>query len=196
MLLFCPFTLPKKCLFLQCFQDSSTQTTIGTMSDLNTNATVTLMVNGRQAREMLDQLKAKANQLETAIDKARRSGDKATLKSLKKELRDTNQLMKQIQSSEATAEQVLKRLDQATPRQLNQTLAQLRKQLNSIERGSEAWNAQVAKIKLVKAELARVNAELREGESRWSRFNRIVNDWQTTIMGAAAAVTGLVMAGR
>ena len=50
------------------------------MSELNTNATVTLTVNGRQAQEMLDNLKQKATQLETAIDKARRSGAKASLK--------------------------------------------------------------------------------------------------------------------
>jgi len=166
------------------------------MSDLNTNATVTLMVNGRQAKEMLEQLKVKADQLEAAIEKAKRSGDKATLKNLKKELRDTNQLMKQIQSSEATAEQVLKRLDQATPKQLNQALTVLRRQLNGIERGSEAWNAQVAKIKAVKAELDKVNAELRQSEPLLQRMNRGFNEWSATIATAAAAVTGLVMAGR
>ena len=166
------------------------------MSDLNTNATVTLTVNGRQAAQMLDNLKVKATQLETAIDKARQSGDKASLKRLQRELNQTNAQIRQIQSATATAEDVLRRLDRATPKQLNQTLTVLRRQLNGIERGSEAWNSQVAKIKAVKRELERVNAELREGESRWSRFNRIVNDWQTTIMGAAAAVTGLIMAGR
>ena len=139
------------------------------MSELNTNATVTLTVNGRQAQEMLDNLKIKATQLEASIDKARRAGDKTTLKRLQKELNQTNAQIKQIQSATATAEEVLRRLDRATPKQLNQTLTVLRRQLNGIERGSEAWTAQVAKIKAVKAELDRVNAELRQSETLLQR---------------------------
>ena len=166
------------------------------MSELNTNATVTLTVNGRQAQEMLDNLKQKATQLEAAIDKARRSGDKATLKHLQKELNQTNAQIKQIQSATATAEDVMRRLDRATPKQLNQTLSLLRRQLNGIERGSEAWTAQVAKIKAVKAELNRVNAEFRHSETLLQRINRGINEWGATIAGATAAVTGLIMAGR
>lgn len=123
------------------------------MSELNTNATVTLTVNGRQAQEMLDNLKQKATQLEAAIDKARRSGDKATLKRLQKELNQTNAQIKQIQSATASAEDVLRRLDRATPKQLNQTLTVLRRQLNGIERDSEAWNIQVQKIQRVRLRL-------------------------------------------
>ncbi len=93
-------------------------------------------------------------------------------------------------------EKVLRNLDKATPKELNKTLSTLKKQLNGIERGTTEWNRQCEAIKRVKHELERVNADLREGEGRWQRFNRIVNDWQTTIMGAAAAVTGLIMAGR
>ena len=166
------------------------------MSELNTNATVTLTVNGRQAQEMLDNLKQKATQLETAIDKARRSGDKATLKRLQKELNQTNAQIKQIQSATASAEDVMRRLDRATPKQLNQTLTVLRRQLNGIERDSEAWNIQVQKIQRVKAEIDRVNAELRQSESLLQRLNRGFNEWGGAIATAAAAVTGLVMAGR
>ena len=97
------------------------------MSEINTNATVTLTVNGRQAAEMLDSLKQKANQLEASIDKARRNGDKATLKRLQKELHQTNAQIKQIQSATASADDVLRRLDKATPKQLNQTLTVLRR---------------------------------------------------------------------
>jgi thiamine kinase-like enzyme len=134
------------------------------MSELNTNATVTLTVNGRQAQEMLDNLKQKATQLETAIDKARRSGDKASLKRLQKELNQTNAQIKQIQSATASAEDVMRRLDRATPKQLNQTLSLLRRQLNGIERGSEAWTAQVAKIKAVADEMCLGQRLYREGK--------------------------------
>ena len=166
------------------------------MSSINTNATVTLTVNGKQAQEMLDNLKRKSQDLEKAIENAAKAGNKQNLKKLQRELRQTNRQIEQIESATVGVEKVLHNLDKATPKELNKTLTTLKKQLNGIERGTTEWNRQCEAIKRVKHELERVNADLREGEGRWQRFNRIVNDWQTTIMGAAAAVTGLVMAGR
>ena len=166
------------------------------MSSINANATVTLTVNGKQAQEMLDNLKKKSQDLEKAIENAAKAGNKQNLKKLQRELRQTNRQIEQIESATVGVEKVLHNLDKATPKELNKTLTTLKKQLNGIERGTTEWNRQCEAIKRVKHELERVNADLREGEGRWQRFNRIVNDWQTTIMGAAAAVTGLVMAGR
>ena len=166
------------------------------MSELNTKATVTLQVNGQQAEQTLQQLKNNALQLESAIARAAASGNKTDLKRLRRELTDTKRQIREIESASSQVEQVLKRLDRATPKELSRTLATLNKQLDYMERGSDAWNSHVEKIKRVKAEIASVNEDLRNQEGLWSRFNRTINDWQTTIMGAAAAMTGLVMAGR
>lgn len=166
------------------------------MSDLNTRATVTLHVNGQQAEQTLLQLKNNALQLETAIAKAAAAGNKTDLKRLRKELTDTKRQIREIESATMQVENVMARLDKATPKELSRTLATLNKQLDYMERGSVAWNAHVEKIRKVKAEIAAVNNEIRTQEGFWSRFNRTLNDWQTTIMGAIAAVTGLIMAGR
>ena len=166
------------------------------MSSINANAQVTLTVNGKQAEDMLTKLKAKAQGLEESIAKAAAAGNKADLRKLQKELRNTKRQIDQIESATVGVEEVMKHLDHATPKELNRTLSTLRKQLNGIERGTEAWDAQTKKIRQVRAELDKVNSELREGEGFWDKFNRKLNDWQTTIAGAAAAVTGLVMAGR
>lgn len=166
------------------------------MSDLNTRATVTLQVNGQQAEQTLQHLKNNALQLESAIAKAAAAGNKTDLKLLRKELTDTKRQIREIESSTMQVEHVISRLDRATPKELSRTLATLNKQLDYMERGSKAWNAHVEKIRQVKAELAAVSNEVRVQEGFWTRFNRTMNDWQTTIMGAAAAVTGLVMAGR
>ena len=166
------------------------------MSNINSNATVTLTVNGKQAQDMLDGLKKKSQDLEKAISKAAAAGNKADLKKLQRELKQTNRQIQQIESATVGVEKVMRNLDKATPKELNKTLQTLKKQLNGIERGTEEWHKQCDAIKRVKAEIDKVNMELRESEGRWSKFNRIINEWQTTIMGAAAAVTGLVMAGR
>ena len=166
------------------------------MSDFTTRATVTLQVNGQSAQQTLQQLRDNALRLETAIAKAAAAGNKTDLRRLRRELTDTKRQIREIESATTQVEEVLRHLDSATPKELQSTLQNLNRQLNYIERGSSAWVEHTQKIKAVKAEIAKVNAELRDQEGFWTRFNRVMNDWQTTIMGAAAAITGLIMAGR
>ena len=166
------------------------------MSDLTSRATVDLLINGQQAQQTLAQLRQNALQLETAIAKAAASGNKTDLKRLRKELTDTKRQIREIESATQQVEHVMRNLDKATPRELNQTLSTLNRQLNYMQRGSTAWNAQVEKIRLVKAELATVNSQLRQQQSVWERLEATVNKWQMSIMAGAAAVTGLVMEGR
>lgn len=166
------------------------------MSNLTSQATVDLLINGQQAQQTLAQLRQNALQLETAIAKAAASGNKTDLKRLRKELTDTKRQIREIESATQQVEHVMRNLDKATPRELNQTLSTLNKQLNYMQRGSAQWNAQVEKIRLVKAELATVNNQLKQQQSIWERMEATVNKWQMTIMAGAAAVTGLVMAGR
>ena len=166
------------------------------MSNINTNATVTLTVNGKQAEDMLLKLKSQAANLEKAIEKAAAAGNKQQLTKLKRELRETNRQISQIENAAKGVEHVLQRLDETSPKELNRTLSQLKRNLNGLERGSEEWNRQCEAIKRVKAEIAKVNSQLRENESLWERMNRKLNDWQTALAGIAAAITGIIMAGR
>lgn len=166
------------------------------MANYSTSANVILTVNGRQAQKMLSQLEKDAKRLEQGIAKAARAGDKATMKKLQRELNSTRKTMEQLKGTASTADVVLRRLDKASPKQLNQALKQLQQQLNGIQRGTPAWDAHVAKIRMVKAELQKVNATLATQKSLWSRMNTWLNNAQTAIMAVAAAVTGLVMAGR
>lgn len=166
------------------------------MANYTSTANVVLSVNGKQAQQVLSTLQREASNLEKKIAKAATAGDKATMRKLQRELSNTNRMITQLQGSAATADQVLRRLDKASPRELNKTLKTLQSQLNGIQRGTAAWDAHVAKIKAVKTELQKVNATLATQQSRWDRMNMWLNNAQTFIMGLAAAITGLVMAGR
>lgn len=170
------------------------------MSDINANATVTLTVNGKQAQNMLEQLKRQASDLEDKITKAAAAGDKVQLKKFQRELKQTRRQIGQIESATQGVENVLKRLDKASPKELNRTLKELKRSLNGIERGTNEWNKQCESIKRVKAEIANVNEELRETEKEnvglVDRINDFVDKWGNIIAGAAAVGTGLVLAGR
>lgn len=170
------------------------------MSDINANATVTLTVNGKQAQNMLEQLKRQASDLEDKITKAAAAGDKVQLKKFQRELKQTRRQIGQIESATQGVENVLRRLDKASPKELSRTLKELKKSLNGIERGTDEWNKQCESIKRVKAEIANVNEELRETEKEHvglvERINGFVDKWGNIIAGVAAVGTGLVMAGR
>ena len=170
------------------------------MSDINANATVTLTVNGKQAQNMLEQLKRQASDLEDKITKVAAAGDKVQLKKFQRELKQTRRQIGQIESATQGVENVMKRLDKASPKELNRTLKELKRSLNGIERGTDEWNKQCESIKRVKAEIANVNEELRETEKEnvglVDRINGFVDKWGNIIAGAAAVGTGLVMAGR
>lgn len=170
------------------------------MSDINANATVTLTVNGKQAQNMLEQLKRQASDLEDKITKAAAAGDKVQLKKFQRELKQTHRQIGQIESATQGVENVMKRLDKASPKELNRTLKELKKSLNGIERGTDEWNKQCESIKRVKAEIANVNEELRETEKEHvglvDRINGFVDKWGNIIAGVAAVGTGLVLAGR
>ena len=170
------------------------------MSDINANATVTLTVNGKQAQNMLEQLKRQASDLEDKITKAAAAGDKVQLKKFQRELKQTRRQIGQIESATQGVENVMKRLDKASPKELNRTLKELKRSLNGIERGTDEWNKQCESIKRVKVEIANVNEELRETEKEnvglVDRINGFVDKWGNIIAGVAAVGTGLVLAGR
>lgn len=166
------------------------------MANYSSTANVVLSVNGRQAQKMLAQLEKDARRLEKQIAKAAVAGDKATMKKLQCELKSTQRMMEQLKGSSASVDGTLRRLDKATPKELNKALKLLQQQLNGIQRGTAAWDVQIAKIRAVKAELQKVNATLATQKSLWSRMNTWLNNAQTAIMAVVAAVTGLIMAGR
>lgn len=166
------------------------------MANYTSTANVVLSVNGKQAQQMLSSLEKDAKRLERQIAAASKAGDKASMKKLQRELNQTNRLMNQLKGASASTERILSRLDKATPKELNKTLRQLKNELNGIERGTAAWDAQIAKIKAVRAEIDSVNDAMREGDSLSDRVAEWLNKWQMALVAVGAAITGLVMAGR
>ena len=162
----------------------------------NNDTTVGLYINGKQAEKTLAILQKEAENLGKQLEEAVRRGDKAAQKELNKSLKDVNQTIKQVQSSTKNVADVMARLDKATPHELRKTLTTLNNQLKHIERGSSAWNEHVAKIQLVKAELDKVNAEMKQSESLLVRMRNGIQNWGAMAAGAVAAFSGVVMAGK
>lgn len=166
------------------------------MSDFSSNSTINLSVNGQGVEEKLKKYEKQLVELRNKAQHAAEIGDKGTLQKTQKEIRKVENEMRKVRTATANVEDTLRNLDKATPKQLKKDLQTLKAQLNGLERGSEAWNAHVQKIKLLQIELKKINGEMKVQEGFWDRLNRKMNDWQTTLAAGAAAVTGFVMAGR
>jgi len=153
-------------------------------------------LNGKQAEQELKQLRDRAESLRQKLEEAFRSGTKESQKYFQQELKKTNADLRRMESGTKAVERTLQQLNRATPNDLNRALRFLQGELKNIERGSAAWNAQVAKIRQVRAELDKVNAEMKQSESFFTRMKNTVNGWGASIAAGAAALTGLVAAGK
>lgn len=165
------------------------------MSDTVTRAVIQTEVGGNAGTE-LERLRKRAEDLKDALAEAWKTGDTAAQKKLDKALKETQRQIRTIQNDMVNVEQILKRLDKATPKELRQTLRSLEKDLKNIERGSKAWDEQTKKIKAVRTELAKIKAETQEHVSLWNRFAKKMFDWGAAIQTVMAAFTGITMTAR
>lgn len=69
------------------------------MSNISTQATVNLTINGQQPIQVLQQLRQNALQLESAIARAAAAGNRTDLRRLRRELSDTRRQIREIESS-------------------------------------------------------------------------------------------------
>lgn len=166
------------------------------MSDFSSNSTINLSVNGQGVEEKLKKYQKQLVELREKAQRAAEIGDKGTLQKTQKEIRKVESEMRKVRTATANVEDTLRNLDKATPKTLKKDLQTLKSQLNGLERGSEAWNAHIEKIKILKAELNKINGEMKLTEGFWDTLNRKMNDWQTSLAAGAAALTGVIMAGR
>ena len=162
----------------------------------NNSVSVSLRINGKDAENELSRLKQEVDSLRTAFIKAGEAGDRAMAEKFRKEIKKTEAEIRKMESGTKACQRVFAQLDKASPADLQRALKFLNSELKNIERGSAAWTAQTEKIRRVKAELDKVNAELRQSEGMFARMKNTVNDWGASIAASAAAMAGLVAAGK
>lgn len=146
------------------------------MSGIRDTATVTLNVNGAQAKQMMSELEQKITDTKKKIsDLKANMADPKDIQKARKELKNYEKQLDEVRSATEGVESALSNLDSATPRQLEKALRTLNRQLKDMTPGSETWGSHIEKIKELKARLAEVKNETREQESIWSKFK----NWAT-----------------
>ena len=157
---------------------------------------VRFSVNNKEAVVALDEVKNRLKSLEQAWVKAASTGDKEMRDKIQKRINETKREMRQLESGTKAVERVMAQLNKATPVDLNRALKHLQAELKTIERGTPAWDAHIQKIRQVKAEIDKVNAEMKESESFLVRMRNGIQNWGAMAAGAVAGLTGVVVAGK
>lgn len=141
------------------------------MSGIRDTATVTLNVNGAQAKQMMSELEQKVSDTKKKISDLKASmADAKDIEKARKELKSYEKQLDEVRSATQGVESALSNLDSATPRQLEKALRTLNRQLKDMPPGSETWDSHIEKIKELKARLAEIKDETLGQETLWEKF--------------------------
>lgn len=141
------------------------------MSGIRDTATVTLNVNGAQAKQMMSDLEQKVSDTKKKISDLKAAmADPKDIEKARKELKAYEKQLDEVRSATQGVESALGNLDSATPRQLEKALRTLNRQLKDMPPGSETWDSHIEKIKELKARLAEIKDETNEQETLWDKF--------------------------
>lgn len=162
---------------------------------IHEKATVELQVNGEQARKEMQLMEQHALSLKARIVEAQNAGDTKKVKQLQKELKETNTALRAMRDNARNIDAAMNNIGLATPKELRRLLKDIDAKLNSghIARGSEEWKKYQAQLKLVNAEIRKVNDEIKETEGWLTRFNNRLAKWGALAASGIAAITGISM---
>ena len=145
--------------------------------------TIELIINNEQAKKRLEELKVKFEDLKVKREKALNAGDSKGLEVYTREMRKVEKEMQRIETRANVMGQALRNLDKSAPNELQRTIRELQRELNSgkVQRGSEEWKSLTRAIRETKQELANVNTEIK-AVTKQPLSDRIA-DWSTKWVG-------------
>lgn len=140
------------------------------MSNYTDKTTVSLFVNGEQAKDEMEKLRKKAEDLDKQLQAAMTAGDKKKAKSLQRELDQVNKAFNRTESAAKGTGVVLNNLSNSSIHGLRNALKYLRREMSMTKPDTERWRDLANKIDSVKSRLKELNYEVEGSNSTWSKF--------------------------
>lgn len=150
-------------------------------------------LNATEAKNQLDALTKKVQDLERARDKALSEGkDTKFVKELNKQLKQASAELKSYETNVKTTIDTLNNLSDATVGEIEKAIRAIRKEMKAVSDPTEY--AKLNKhLESLKGRLADIRGEAKQGLPLFERMNNTFNKWQGSILAAAGALTGLTM---
>lgn len=141
--------------------------------------TVELIINNEKAAKKLTELERQMDIIAQKKEQAMRMGDWDGVKNATREAKKLERQMEGVRSRAESVGKVLANLDKATPKQLQNTIKQIERTLNSgtIERGSKEWQMMTEQLRRCKQQLSDVNKEMQAVGSNSDRFAKWGQKW-------------------
>lgn len=141
--------------------------------------TVELIINNEKAAKKLTELERQMDIIAQKKEQAMRMGDWDGVKNATREAKKLERQMEGVRSRAESVGKVLANLDKATPKQLQNTIKQIERTLNSgtIERGSKEWRMMTEQLRRCKQQLSDVNKEMSAAGSNSDRFAKWGQKW-------------------
>ena len=160
---------------------------------LNEQATVTLSINGDDAKKKLEDLRKQASNLSEAIRKAYEAGDDKTAKKLTTEYRKTQSEISKTAKAAENLNTAMNDLSSAKPKELRKALAAINKEMESpaVKRGSKEWEQYNQQLIRVKAELAKINAEQKAAAPLATRLGDAFGRLKGLAIAGGVGIAGL-----
>ena len=169
--------------------------------------TVRLVINSDQAKQKLDDINKRLEEARKKKQEAFERGDAEGISAYTKEIQKLEREARKMQTRAQVVERTLRNLDRATPKELNDTIKELNRQLNSgaVERGSEQWKSLTKAISDAKRELNQIRKEQEKATEadnekkgfaawgqRWVGLTSIINTATNAVSNFMGTLDGYV----
>lgn len=150
-------------------------------------------LNATEARNQLDALTKKVNDLQKARDKALAEGkDTKFVKELNKELKQASAELRSYETNVKATIDTLNNLSEATVGEIEKAIRAIKKEMKQVSDPAE-YKKLNQHLESLKGKLADIRGEVKQSVPLIERINNAFNKWQGSILAAVGALTGLTM---
>ena len=161
--------------------------TTGMSTQEQANVKVTL--NNEEAKRELDQLNDRIRKLIELKKKAEAEGDVKGFKKIEAELKKANREAKKYEKQMYDIDAALKNINGASWNELKRAEAALVQQTKGLNRETKEFISKSAQLKLVRNEIASINAQQRASTDMWGRMSTSGSNFVSGIMGKLVGIT-------
>lgn len=160
----------------------------------NVDASVTITFNGEQAKNVMDELKKKAEGLRAKIAELQKAAvpDTKAIGKLQKELNATEKSIKSATTQTKKYEETLKKLDKASIKELTAAQRALLAQIKQLTPGTKEFIAATEGYKKVTARINSLNAAYKQVDATQSNiFRRVASGMNRYFLMASTAIASI-----
>ena len=160
----------------------------------NVDASVTITLNGEQAKNVMDELKKKAEGLRAKIAELQKAAvpDTKAIGKLQKELNATEKSIKSATTQTKKYEETLKKLDKASIKELTAAQRALLAQIKQLTPGTKEFIAATEGYKKVTARINSLNAAYKQVDATQSNiFRRVASGMNRYFLMASTAIASI-----